>query len=358
MKEPEMLIIKYFRFLGEKIVYVNIFSTRVCRRLRSLEEIIMKKILVCGPFDSRQQEKMRNFAGDNSLIFMDKAEVTSDIVKKVNVVIGNIPIDVLRENRKLEWVQLTSSGADVYAKPDVLGKDTILTCATGAYGVGIAEYMVMMLLTMMKKLPEYLDNQRNGLWNDEGMVLSPMGKRVLIVGTGDIGIEFAKRMRPFGCKLIGIRRRCGVCPDEIDEIHAISELETEVSKADVIALCLPGTKQTYHLFDERLMKLCKKGAFLMNVGRGNAIDTGALQKKEVYERFAGIWLDVCEQEPLPDGHALFSVPNILITPHITGGFHLDVTIERIFEICMENLKAWQGKIPYRSVVDREQGYSN
>lgn len=318
----------------------------------------MKKILVCGPFDSKMQEKLSASAGDNRLIFMDKAEVTSDIVKDVNAVIGNISIDMLKVNKNLEWVQLTSSGADAYAKPDVLGENTVLTCATGAYGVGIAEYMVMMLLTMMKKLPEYLNNQRNGLWKDEGMVSSPMGKRVLIVGTGDIGLEFTKRMKPFGCKIVGIRRRYGVCPEEIDEIHAISEIEDEVSKADIIALCLPGTGQTYHLFDEGLMRLCKNGAFLMNVGRGNAIDTNALLKKEVYEKFAGIWLDVCEQEPLPDGHALFTIPNMLITPHITGGFHLDVTIERIFEICMENLKAWQGKIPYMSVVDREQGYSN
>lgn len=317
----------------------------------------IKKILACGPFDGEKQKVLKDIAAGNEILFMDREAVTADVVQAVDAVIGNIPVDVLRSNQKLEWVQLTTSGADAYAKPDVVSRETILTCATGGYGIGIAEYMVAMLLVMMKKVPAYLENQKKGIWHDEGMVESPMGKRVLIVGTGDIGIEFARRMKAFDCSIIGVRRRADVCPAEIDEIHGMPELETELGRADIIALCLPGTEQTYHLFDERLLRRCRQGAYLMNVGRGSAIDMEAILKEEIYNRFAGIWLDVCEQEPLPDGHPLFFVPNMLLTPHITGGFHLDVTIDHVFDICVHNLKAWLNGTEYIHIVDRSTGYS-
>ncbi len=321
------------------------------------KETRMKKILVCGPFDGEKQKVLKNIASKNEIIFMDREAVTADVVQAVDAVIGNIPVDVLRSNQKLEWVQLTTSGADAYAKQGVVSQKTILTCATGGFGIGIAEYMVAMLLVMMKKVPAYLENQKKSVWHDEGMVESPMGKRVLIVGTGDIGIEFARRMKAFDCSIIGVRRRADVCPAEIDGIRGMSEMEAEVGKADIIALCLPGTEQTYHLFDERLLSRCRQGAYLMNVGRGSAIDTAAILKEEIYSRFAGIWLDVCEQEPLPDGHPLYFVPNMLITPHITGGFHLNITIDHVFAICVHNLKAWLNGTEYVHIVDRSTGYS-
>lgn len=331
-------------------------GTKTWRKIK-MSKCGMKKILACGPFDGEKQKVLQDIATGNEIIFMDKEAVTTDIIQNVDAVIGNISIDILKCNQSLEWVQLTTSGADAYAKPGVVGENTILTCATGGYGIGIAEYMVAMLLVMMKKIPTYLENHKKAVWCDEGMVASPMGKRVLIVGTGDIGLEFARRMKAFGCNIAGIRRRTDVCPAEIDEIHGMTELETEVGKADIIALCLPGTEQTYHLFDETLLGKCKRGTYLMNVGRGSAIDTEAILKKEIYSRFAGVWLDVCEQEPLPDGHPLYLVPNMLITPHITGGFHLDVTIDNVFHICVHNLKAWLHGTEYVHVVDRRTGYS-
>ena len=146
------------------------------------------------------------------------------------------------------------------------------------------------------------------------------------------------------------------CPPEFDRVCLLSDLERELPEADVVALCLPGTPETYHLFDDAMLSRCKPGAYLMNVGRGTVIPMETLLNRAVTDRFSGIWVDVLETEPLPDGHPLFSVPGLLITPHITGGLHLDITRENILSICEENLRAWKAGEPLRSVLDWSTGY--
>lgn len=314
------------------------------------------KIIICCNFDGEKIAALARAAGEIQCVFARPEEVDAGMIASADAVIGNVPPQLFHENENLKWVQLTTSGADAYSRPGVLAKSTVLTCTTGAYGVGIAEYMTAMLLIMMKKLPAYMENHRQGIWRDEGAVESPMGKRLLILGTGDIGREFARRMRPFGCMISGIRRRTDICPPEFDEVHSMDALPHEVEEADIIAMCLPSTDETRHIMDADMLRRCKAGAYLMNVGRGDAIDCEALLNRENTEHFGGIWLDVCEREPLPEGDPLFSVPNMIITPHITGGFHLGLTIDNVFEICLENLRSWVGGGELRCIVDRESGY--
>lgn len=316
----------------------------------------MKRVIITGPFRENEKKIFCTVSSELECQFVKKQEVTPQVLSEAQALIGNVPPSMLVNQPQLEWVQLTSSGADKYLAEKNISKDTIITTATGSYGVGIAEYMVAMLLAMMKRIPDYLKNQWSGRWADEGMVTTPYHKRVLIVGTGDIGLEFAKRLRVFGCRLVGIRRRAGLCPEELDEIYTIEHLKEQLALADVVAVCLPGTKSTYHLFDEAMLTCCKEGSYFMNVGRGNVIPLEAFLNEKIANRFAGIWLDVCEVEPLPEHHPLFYVPNLLITPHITGGFHLDLTMEKIFQISLHNMKTWLEGGTYISVLDRETGY--
>lgn len=317
----------------------------------------MKTILVAESTSAYVREMLLEAAGDRAkLIFAETQDVTPEQVRSADALIGNVSPALLEQAPQLQWVQLVSSGADVYAGRAALKNRFTLTTATGAYGVGIAEYMVCMLLTMMKKVPTYLEQQKAGVWRDAGEVVSPMGKRVLVVGMGNLGTEFAVRMRPFGCTLVGVRRRPGACPEAFDELRTMAELPEELAKADVVALCLPGTPETYHLFDRDMLAHCKPGAFLMNVGRGTVIPRAALLDPETTGRFGGIWVDVLETEPLPDGDALFSVANLIITPHITGGWHLEETRRRIFAICAENLRRWLDGDALTKVMDWDTGY--
>ena len=335
----------------------------------------MSKIYIQAPFTKEQLSEFHALAehyGDelffspkklsmSGLGVVDTGEPEPLPLGEADAIIGNVSAELLKKEAEkgelsLSWLQLNSSGADAYVKEGVLPEKTVLTSATGAYGTGIAEYMVCMLLNMMKRVPAYLEDQKKHLWTDEGLVTSPFGKRILIVGTGNIGMEFARRMKAFGCTLSGIRRRAGECPERLDEIHSLSELKEEAARADVIAVSLPGTSETYHLFDRELLLSCKEGAYLMNVGRGNVVDNEALKEPSVSGRFGGIWLDVCEKEPLPSTDALYEVPGLLLTPHITGGFHLDLTLQNIFDISMHNYRAFHGEGEYESVVDRSTGY--
>ena len=315
------------------------------------------KILVAEKTTPDVRAQLLAAAGDRAeLCFAETQDVTREQVLDADALIGNVKPALLEHAPRLQWVQLVSSGADAYAEHAPLKEAFTLTTATGAYGVGIAEYMVCMLLMMMKKIPTYLDQQKAGLWRDAGEVVSPAGKRVLIVGTGNLGTEFARRMRPFGCEIIGIRRRAGDCPEEYDVMYTLEALPEQLPLADVVALCLPGTPETYHLFDAAMLTRCKPGAYLMNVGRGTVIPREALLDNTVTERFSGIWVDVLETEPLPDRDPLFQVEKLIITPHITGGWHLDETRRRIFALVAENLKHWLNAEPLTRVMDWNTGY--
>lgn len=314
----------------------------------------MKKLLILNRIITPQQAEYFSTLPDVECSVVP-GDICEEELLSANAVMGNFPAEILAKSKNLEWLQLFSSGADMYAKTDI-PEDVVITTTTGAFGVGIAEYMVAMLLNMMKKVPLYLENQKKGIWHTEGVVTSPAGKRVLIVGTGNLGGEFAKRIRAFGSYVVGIRRREGALPEGFDEMHLMADLPEELKKADVVALCLPGTSDTYHLMDENMLANCKDGAYLMNVGRGNVIPMETLLNKEVTSRFAGIWVDVCETEPLPEGHPLFSVENLLVTPHITGGFFLDATVERIFNIWKHNADVWLNGGEYKNLLDRSTGY--
>ena len=317
-------------------------------------------IQVVGSFSESERARLTAAASGAEIRFCSDADVTEKCLREAYAIIGNPPramVEAAAGEGRLRWMQLLSSGADVYAVSDTLRSSGVtITTATGAYGVGIAEYMVAMLLGMMKQIPGYLQLQQKALWRDLGAVSSPAGKRVLVVGTGNLGREFAKRMRSFGCELVGVRRRAGKCPKEFDRIALMADLETELPQADVVALCLPGTPETFHLFDEAMLSKCKPGAYLMNVGRGSVIPLSALLDETVTSRFAGIWVDVLETEPLPDGHPLYSVSNLLITPHITGGLHLDLTRENILSICESNLRGWLYDVPLKNVLNWDSGY--
>ena len=156
--------------------------------------------------------------------------------------------------------------------------------------------------------------------------------------------------------VIGIRRTSKEKPDYLDEQYTMEELDSVLGRADIVAMVLPGGEATCHLMDERRLGLMKKGAYLVNVGRGNAIDPDALYRALISGQLAGCGLDVTEPEPLPAESPLWDLDQMLITPHVAGNFFLSETFERIVRIAGENLKAWANHEPFRNVVDLKAGY--
>lgn len=282
--------------------------------------------------------------------------VTQEDVDWAQVILGNVPAAMLHGSPALEWLQTNSAGVEAYIQPGVLAGDTLLTNATGAYGLAIAEHMLGMLLELFKKLELYRDAQKSGAWQSQGAVKAVYGSTVLVLGMGDIGGEFAARCKALGAKVIGVRRSPRPCPEYADEVHLLGDLDSLLPQADVVAITLPGTGATRGLMSrERLAKM-KEGAVLLNVGRGFIVDTEALCDALERGHLSGAGVDVTDPEPLPPTHRLWNIPTAVVTPHISGFYHLRETHERIVGIFLENLRHFQAGEPLRNLVDFATGY--
>lgn len=248
----------------------------------------------------------------------------------------------------LRWLQTWSAGVDAYLKPGLLPEGTMVTSAVGAYGPTVAEHMFSALIALMKRLPTYRDSQRRNEWQDLGPVKGFSGFKVLIVGAGDIGLTFARLCRGVGMYTVGLKRADGPCPAELDELHRIDELDRWLPWADGVLLMLPHATETVGLMNERRLSLLRPDAYLLNGGRGSAVDLEALSRSLLAGHLAGAALDVTEPEPLPADHPLWQEERLLLTPHVAGGLHLEVTREKIAAIALENLTRYLAGEPLRN----------
>lgn len=269
--------------------------------------------------------------------------LTREEYARATVILGNPPAEYLAGSRGLRLLQTLTAGVDVYEAPGILPEGALLRSAVGAYGHSVSEHMFAMLLSSMKRLPAYRDAQRERSWADLGPAKTLSGARVLCVGTGDLGACFARLCKALGALTVGVRRDPGRAADGIDEMYGIAELDRLLPSADVVGLMLPHSADTYHLLDERRLRLMKPDAIVVNGGRGTAIDCGALAKVLAEGHLWGACLDVTEPEPLPAEHPLWSEPRALLTPHTAGGYHLPDTADRIAAIAQEHLKEFLAK---------------
>ena len=267
------------------------------------------------------------------------------------VILGNPPPAALRPAPPLcADVHTRSAGVDAYTAPGVLPEGVLLTCSTGVYGHSVSKHLFAMLLALMKRLPQYRDQQRQAQWRDLGQARSLLDAEVLMVGTGDLGTSFARLCRALWAHTTGGRRDPARPAQGIQRIYGLSELDELLPRADVVALALPQSPKTVGLFGrERLLRL-KEDAILLNGGRGSAVDCAALAEVLESGRLWGAGLDVTDPEPLPPEHPLWRQPRALITPHTAGGDHLPDTARRIAAIALDNLGRYLRGKPLRNQV--------
>ncbi|MBR4889380.1 MAG: D-2-hydroxyacid dehydrogenase [Clostridia bacterium] len=316
----------------------------------------MKKILVSLPVEDSHKALLEAAAPGCCFCYKELSAITPADAEDKDIIIGNVPVPVVQAAKNLQWLQTNSAGVEGYIRPGVLPEGARLTNATGAYGLAISEYMVAVLLSMMKRLPTYRDTQHKHIWASQGKVKSIYGSTVLVLGMGDIGGEFAKRAKAMGAYVIGVRRTDTRQSDVADEVHTYKELDELLPRADVVAMSLPGTPETTNIISRERLALMKDGAYIVNVGRGTAIDTNALCDALRSGKLAGAALDVTEPEPLPEDHPLWDIETALITPHVSGHYHLQETFERIVRISAENLRHFLAGERLRNEVDFSTGY--
>ncbi|MDN5352651.1 MAG: hypothetical protein PWQ12_1572 [Clostridiales bacterium] len=282
---------------------------------------------------------------------------TVEDLEWADAVIGNVDPKLLKGIR-LDWFQLFSAGADAYypeGQP-LLSETTVLTNSSGAYGLSVAEHMFGMTLALMKKLPLYRDNQKKSLWQEEGAVGSFYGAKVLIIGLGDIGLEYAKRAKAFGAEVIGVRKHNTECPEGVDVVYLTEDVDRLLPEMDVVVLFLPGTQETQLFMTRERLERMNEQAILVNGGRGTAIDLEALCDVIEAGKIASAALDVTDPEPLPEDHRLWKLENVFLTPHVSGGFHMEETRRRVLNIVRKNLTAYANGTPFSNIVSRKLGY--
>lgn len=333
-----------------------------------MTRMAVKKVVTFIPVEPDNRERIRNIAPDWEFTYllppdtplMPETKPDTDRfmpqIRRANIVFGAPPLSLIPEMPDLEWVHLSMSGADRYCAPGTLPESVLLSCSTGAFGEAISEHMLACTLELMKKLELYRDDMKTGAWRDHGAVTSVSGSTVLVVGLGDIGIRYARLMKLLGAYVVGIRRSGSSMPDFVDELYHQEALDRLLPKADVIALALPNTPQTVRMIDARRLALMKYGALILNVGRGSAIDTEALCGALESGHLGGAALDVTDPEPLPKDHRLWRIPTAVVTPHISGFFHLRRTYDNIIDIFCSELERYHNGMPVVNTVDRNAGY--
>lgn len=313
------------------------------------------KVIVCTEYSEQARAELLTRFGDRfDITFDEHAAALGD----AEICIGEPTLALVQQAEKLRWVQMTWAGTDIYTRRTGFPERVTLTNASGAFGRTISEYVLGGILTLYRNFPAYREQQKQAVWRTVGAERTLYGRTVLILGTGDLGSNVAKRLRGFGTVNIGVRRAAGETLPYFDEVRGIAELDELLPQADIVIGCLPNTPGTAGLLTETRLRRMKQDALLVNVGRGTLLSTAELAAVLADGHLSGAVLDVCDTEPLPPSSPLWGMENVLLTPHVSGrGFGHDRGTERlIWEIVMDNLARYLEGKKLRHIVDINRGY--
>ncbi|MCA9973715.1 MAG: D-2-hydroxyacid dehydrogenase, partial [Anaerolineales bacterium] len=257
---------------------------------------------------------------------------------------------------QLRWIQLHSAGVEHLRDTAVWHTDILITSASGIHAPNMAQYALTQMLAWAHRVPRWFEHKRTKTWPSprwDAFVPDELrGQTLGIVGYGSIGRELARLAKAFGMHVLASKRDArhpedtgytisgtgdprGELPDRIYPGEALKSM---LAQCDYVVITLPLTPQTHHLFDETVFREMKPTAFLVNVGRGGVVDEKALVKALNKGWIAGAGLDVFETEPLPDTSPLWNLPNVILTPHVSGFTpHYDA---RAVDLFAENLRRY------------------
>ena len=307
--------------------------------------------------DAQRQAIARDAAARGfAALFFDDVEAALPALADAEVVFGQ-DARLAQNAPKLRWLCSPFAGVDNLLAPGVFASpDALLSNSSGAYGVTIAEHIIMVALIMLRRQLDYAAIAARRGWQRGLAVRSIYASRVTLLGTGDIGRETALRLRAFSpSRLTGVNRGGRDESGLFDRVLPREALEEVLPETDILILSLPGTKETRGLLDKAKLALLPDGALLINVGRGSALNEAALERELRAGRLRAA-LDVFEHEPLPEDSPLWGCPNLLITPHVAGNMTLPQTVERIVALFLEDFANYCEGRPLKRLVEREKGY--
>lgn len=283
--------------------------------------------------------------------------IPDDVIAEAEVLLARCTPRIVREANNLRWLQDSRHGVDSCIVPGIEEKPFILTNTQHTSGPPMADHAIAMMTMLTRGLHHFYRFQQQGVWKERPIdfpVLELGDKTMLVVGLGGVGTEVARRAHGLGMRVLGLRRSSRERPDFVEYVGLSDELHELAARADVIVNALPLTDETRGIFDKGFFDAAKHGTYFISVGRGASTVTDDLVAALGDGRVAGAGLDVTDPEPLPAGHVLWSLPNVIITPHIAAT--TDQGRWRRWALIEENLRRYVNGDRMLNVVDVTRGY--
>ena len=270
------------------------------------------------------------------------------------------------------WTQSSSSGVagcfyrdgeeSFKAHRLMLKQGTVLTSQRGVNSISISEHALSLMLALIQGVDIHIRRQDKGIWGrfftdrvkDPNIDWELDGRTLLIAGLGTVGTEIARRANALGMRVIATRNSSRDGPDFVDYVGLADELDELAAQADVVLSQLPLTEKTFQIFNAEFFEIMKPSAYFINMGRGQHVVMDDLVDALRQGKIAGAALEALEPEPLPPGHPLWTMPRVIITPHVSD--YSDKHEDTVWQLYRENLRRYIAGDKLLNVIDMEKGY--
>jgi phosphoglycerate dehydrogenase-like enzyme len=322
------------------------------------------KVVSTFPFTPESQRILKEAAASESVIATTADELSAHLADAEVLCSYTIPVNWRTLASRLRWLQFTGAGVDSLAPTGLLDADSgvMVTSAAGIHATSISEYVFGSMLMFNWNWPQMVRLQDRHIWARSATWYNLGGRELMdqtlgIVGLGNIGRRIAQLGRAFGMRVLGARRSVqgqGYQDPDVDQWFLPEQLHELLSLSDYVVLSVPLTRETEKLIGEAELRMMRRNAYLVNVARGRVIDEQALVRALREGWIAGAGLDVTEEEPLPSESPLYSMPNVILTPHISGiSVHYETRLAALFA---DNLRRYRAGQPLQNRYDPSRGY--
>jgi len=293
------------------------------------------------------------------IIVAEDADTAAREILDAEAAFGSLSNELLQKAKKLRWLQAPQAAPPAgYYYPELIAHPVVVTNFREIFNDHISAHILAFVLAFARGLNVFIPQQLRREWkksaDEDGDVIHLPEATALIVGVGGIGAETARLLAAFGVTVLATDARRTTAPDGVAELHRPEALDELLPRADFVILTVPHTPATEGFFNRARFRRMKPTAFFINIGRGMTTKLDDLVAALEAGEIAGAALDVYEQEPLPREHALWTMPNVLLTPHMAG--HGPYLNDRRFEIMVDNCRAFAAGRPLRNVVDKSSWF--
>jgi phosphoglycerate dehydrogenase-like enzyme len=313
------------------------------------------KILVTIDLSPRHLDQLHAAGDDVEVIVVASSDEALERISEADVLVGGFNLNLYRRAERLRWVQSWGAGVDSMLFPEFVDSDIQLTSAKGTVGVHLAEHAIALLFSLTRGIGTAV---REGRWDNRMDIRHASweltDRTVGIVGLGGTGRALADRLAAFGPRILAVDPEEVEVPSSVEACWKLDRFHDLLGETDIVVICAPLTPESMGMFDTAAFDAMQDHALLINVTRGRILEGTALLNALKEGKIGGAGLDVTPQEPLPENHELWLLPNVVITPHTAGGSpNRD---DRLLELITENIQRFRNGEPLLSEIDKKKGY--